>query len=149
MMRPFLYPSWGITVLRVVIGAVFLAHGWQKAFVMGHAQVAGFLSRLGIPVPEVAAVLLIATELFGGAALLLGLFTRWAAIPLAFAMLVAIVTVHLKNGFFAPGGYEYPLTMLASTVALALNGSGELACDRFVNTSGPSPITTNPAMRTS
>jgi putative oxidoreductase len=67
----------------------------------------------------------------GGAALLLGLFTRWAAAPIAFSMLVAIVTVHLKGGFFAPKGVEYPLTMLAANLALILTGAGAFALDNL------------------
>ena len=92
--------GWGITVLRVVVGMVFLVHGGQKLFVFGFGGVAAFLGQVGIPAPGLAAVILTAVESLGGLALLLGLFTRWAAIPLAIVMLVAILTVHLKAGFF-------------------------------------------------
>ena len=121
--------GWGITVLRVVVGMVFLVHGGQKLFVFGFGGVAAFLGQVGIPAPGLAAVILTAVESLGGLALLLGLFTRWAAIPLAIVMLVAILTVHLKAGFFLPDGYEFALTLLGANVALALLGSGEASVD--------------------
>ena len=119
----------GITVLRVTVGIVFLVHGGQKLFVFGFGGVAAFLGQVGIPAPGLAAVILTAVESLGGLALLLGLFTRWAAIPLAIVMLVAILAVHLKAGFFLPDGYEFALTLLGANVALALLGSGEASVD--------------------
>jgi putative oxidoreductase len=121
--------SWGPTVLRIIVGIVFLAHGWQKVG-MGIHGVAGFLGMIGIPVPSLAAGVLIAVELLGGIALILGLATRWLAILLAFDMLVAILAVHLKNGFFMPQGFEFTLTLLAASIALALTGSGAASVDR-------------------
>jgi putative oxidoreductase len=124
--------GWGITLLRVVVGIVFLMHGGQKLFVLGFGGVAGFLGQLGIPAPMLAAVVVTAVEFLGGLALLLGLCARWAAIPLAINMLVAILTVHLRAGFFLPDGYEFALTLLAANVALALLGSGEASVDRLL-----------------
>ena len=121
--------GWGITVLRVVVGMVFLVHGGQKLFVFGFGGVAAFLGQVGIPAPMLAALVVTAVELLGGLALLLGLFTRWAAVPLAINMLVAILVVHLKAGFFLPDGYEFALTLLGANVALALLGSGEASVD--------------------
>jgi len=82
---------WGLTVLRVVVGAVFLIHGCQKLFIFGFHGVAGFLGPLGVPAPGVAAVVLTLVEFVGGALLVLGLFTRWAAWLLAIDMVVAIL----------------------------------------------------------
>jgi putative oxidoreductase len=121
--------GWGITVLRVVVGIVFLAHGGQKLFVWGFGGVAGFLGQVGIPTPMLAAVVVTLVELLGGLAILLGLFARWAAIPLAINMAVAILTVHLRAGFFLPNGYEFALTLLAANVAIALLGAGEASLD--------------------
>lgn len=124
--------GWGITVLRVVVGIVFLVHGGQKLFVFGFSGVANFLGQVGIPAPMLAAVVVTGVEFLGGLVLLLGMFARWAAIPLAINMLVAILTVHLKAGFFLPNGYEFALTLLAANVALALLGSGEASVERVL-----------------
>ena len=122
--------GWGIAILRVVVGIVFLAHGGQKLFVWGRGGVAGSFAQIGIPAPMLAAVVVTLVECLGGLALLLGLFTRWAAISLAINMVGAIFTVHLKAGFFLPDGYEFVLTLLAANVALALLGPGEASLER-------------------
>ena len=126
-------PAWALTVLRIVTGIVFLMHGWQKLAMMGIAGFAGFLGQLGIPGAELAAVVVTAIEVIGGLALILGIATRWVAIPLAFDMLVALVTVHLAAGFFvSEGGYELVLLLLAASVALILGRSGTLALENVV-----------------
>ncbi len=124
--------GWGIAVLRVVVGIVFLMHGGQKLFIYGFRNVAGFMSQLGIPLPMVSAVVVTIVEFFGGAALLLGLVTRWAAILIGFDMLVAVVAVHLRGGFFLPKGFEYALTLLAANIALALAGPGAASLDAVI-----------------
>ncbi len=121
--------AWGITLVRAIVGLVFLIHGGQKLFVFGIHNVAGMMVRLGIPLPGVAAGLVTFVEFLGGAASLLGLFTRAAALLLAIDMLVAVLKVHLKGGFFLPMGFEYALTMLVVNVALFFAGSGALAID--------------------
>ena len=90
------------------------------------------MGQVGIPAPMLAAVVVTLVELLGGLALVLGLFTRWVAIPLAINMGVAILTVHLPAGFFLPNGYEFALTLLAANAALAFLGSGEASVDRFL-----------------
>ncbi len=126
------WQDWGIMFLRIVVGVVFLLHGGQKLFVYGFRGTAGFMGQIGIPLPFVAAVVVTLVEFLGGAALITGLGTRWAAILLAIDMLVAILAVHLKGGFFLPSGFEYALTLLAANVALALAGSGRLALESFI-----------------
>lgn len=123
----------GFTIVRVIVGIVFIAHGAQKLFGFGIAGVIGGFGQYGVPLPTIAAPVVTFVELLGGIALLLGLFTRIAAILLAIDMLGAIVFVHFKGGFFLPAGYEYPLTLLAVMVALAIGGPGEYAIeDRFM-----------------
>jgi len=124
--------GWGITVLRVVVGIVFLAHGGQKLFVWGFSNVADFFGQVGIPLPMLAAIVVTLVEFLGGLALVVGLFTRWVAIPLALNMLVATLTIHLRGGFFVPEGVEFTLTLLVANVALALLGSGEASLDRLL-----------------
>jgi len=119
-------------VLRVVTGLIFAVHGWQK-LQGGLPGVAGFVGSLGFPMPEVFAVLLIAAELVGGILLILGLLTRWAAKSLIIVSLVALVLVHLPNGFsLSTGGYEYILLLLAASVSLALSGPGKWSLDHVV-----------------
>ena len=132
--------GWGLTSLRVVVGIVFVVHGGQKLFLMGFGGVAGMLGGLGVPAPGFFAVIVTLVELLGGLALILGLFTRVAAIPLAVDMLVATLTVHLPNGFsVANGGYEFTLVLLAASLALAVAGPGKAALDKAFATRTNNP----------
>jgi putative oxidoreductase len=120
--------SCGLSVLRIVVGVVFALHGWQKIHVLHLAGVTGMLSHLGVPMPTVSAVVLITVEFLGGILLITGLATRGPAVLLAVDMIVAIITVHMKHGFFAQnGGYEFPLTLLAALICLAISGGGSFS----------------------
>jgi putative oxidoreductase len=119
-------------LLRVIIGIVFLAHGYQKLFVWGIHGVAGTFGQMGIPLPITSAYLATFAELFGGLALLVGFGTRLAAIPVGFTMLVALLQVHLKGGFYLPTGFEYVLVLLAANVVLVIGGGGALALENTV-----------------
>lgn len=132
--------DWGLALLRLGVGGIFVAHGIQKLAVFGISGLAGFLGQLGLPFPTLSAVAVTAAELGGGLALVAGLFTRWAALPLAFSMLVAAVTVHLKAGFFLPNGVEYVLTLFLASVALVLTGSGAFSVDRLLEKRTPKDI---------
>jgi putative oxidoreductase len=122
--------SWALTIVRVVVGIVFFAHGWQKVFGMGIHTVAGFFGHAGIPVPLVSAGIVMAVEFLGGALLILGVGTRLAAGLNAIDMVVAILAVHLKNGFFAQSmGIEFPLTLLAACVCLMMAGPGAASAE--------------------
>ena len=123
--------GWGLTVLRVVVGVVFVMHGGQKIFVTGIGHVSGMFAGIGIPMPMVSAVVVSLVEFLGGIALILGIVTHWAALLIAIDMAVAILKVHLPHGFFIPG-IEYPLTLLAASLALVLSGPGAAAMENSI-----------------
>jgi len=122
-------PPWGMLPLRLVVGLIFAVHGGQKLFGFGLAGTAGFLGSLGIPLPMLAATVLIGVELLGGLALLAGAWTRIVAAALAADMLVAILTIHAHGGFFVPHGVEFVLTLFAACLTLAALGAGALSVD--------------------
>ena len=119
----------GLALLRIVTGAVFLAHGAQKLFQYGLAGVTASFARIGIPLAAVAAPVVSGLEFFGGIALIAGLLTRLVSLGLAIDMLGAIFLVHLAGGFFVPKGVEFALMLLASAAALALAGPGAFSLD--------------------
>lgn len=125
-------PEYGIAILRIVLGTVFAAHGAQKLFQFGLEGLAGGFASMGIPLPTVAAAAVIATELLGGIALIVGALSRLVAVPLAATMLVATLLVHLPAGFFAPDGVEFTLTLMAGSLAILFAGPGALAVDNVL-----------------
>lgn len=120
-------------IIRIMVGVVFLMHGSQKLFTYQISGVAGSFEQMGIPFPALSAVLATAAEFVGGLLLIMGLFTRLAAIPMAFTMLVAILTAHWGKGFFAgSGGYEYALLLMVILGAFAFAGGGAFAVDNLI-----------------
>jgi putative oxidoreductase len=115
--------SLGIAALRIIVGIVFLAHGYQKVFKLGYHGVVGMFGHMSVPIPAVTAVVVMTVEFVGGILLVTGLATRLPAAFLAVDMLFAILLVHMKRGFFNPG-VEFPLTLLAACICLALSGGG-------------------------
>jgi putative oxidoreductase len=119
----------GLLLLRVALGIIFLAHGYPKlAHLRGEAQMQGFFVEHGLPgyFVYVAGVI----ETFGGGLLILGLFTRGAALLLAIEMSVAIWKVHSAHGYFAVNEYQFPLTLATSCFALATIGAGMISLDQ-------------------
>lgn len=116
----------GLLVLRVSLGIIFFSHGYPK---LAHADAGmqGFFVAHGLPgyFVYVAGVL----EVFGGVLLVLGLFTRGAALLLAIEMGVAIWKVHSANGIYVVHDYEFPLALLAGSLALATVGAGLVSID--------------------
>lgn len=120
-------------LLRVTLGALFLAHAGLKIFVFTPAGTAKFFESLGLP--GALAYLIIAVEVLGGLMLIAGLFSRWAALALVPGMLGAIATVHGPAGFFFTnpnGGWEYPALWVVALIAVALLGDGAFALSRTV-----------------
>jgi putative oxidoreductase len=137
--------QYGITLLRVMVGIIFVMHGGMKLFGMGFEGVAGFFGSLGIPFPYANAVFVTLLEVVGGAMLVAGLFTRWVSPLLAVTMVVAIATVHGPKGFFLPDGYEFALLLLVTNATLFLTGSGALALDNLIGRAWPqAPAASSP-----
>lgn len=122
----------GLALLRIVTGAVFLAHGAQKLFTYGLAAATEGFTKMGVPLPGITGPLVSGLEFFGGIALILGVLTRLAGLGLAIDMLGAIVFVHLAGGFFAPKGVEFVLTLFAAAATLALTGAGSWSVDAML-----------------
>jgi putative oxidoreductase len=125
------FAKWGMLPLRIVVGFVFLMHGAQKLLVFGPAGTADIMGKLGLPLPLVSATIVIAVELLGGLAILLGVFARLAGALLAFEMVIAILVARVHGGFFAPYGYEFELTLLGACLTFALNGPGRMSVDEI------------------
>jgi putative oxidoreductase len=130
------------TILRLMLGIVFLPHGAQK--MLGMFGGSGFSATMqmfetGMHIPAVFAFLAIAAEFFGAIGLILGFLSRIAAFGIFVDMAVAIYKVHFHNGLFmnwtgkqAGEGFEYHLLVLAMTVAIMIAGSGAFSVDGII-----------------
>lgn len=116
----------GLLVLRLTLGAIMIAHGWQK--IAGHLHgFMGALSHMGIP--AWMAYLVVAAEFGGGILVIVGFLTRFAAFAILIDMLVAILKVHLHNGLTGQGGFEFPLACATISFALIFFGAGPISLD--------------------
>lgn len=122
----------GLAILRIVVGIIFVAHGYQKLFKIGFHGVGGMFGHLGIPLPMFFAIVVTLVEFVGGILLITGLATRIPAAMLAIDMIVAIATVHARRGFFNQGGgFEFPLILLAACICLFLTGGGAASLEKL------------------
>jgi putative oxidoreductase len=117
---------------RLAVAVVFIGSGWGKLHSLD--QVTGFFTELHIPAPHFHATLVATTELVGGLLILVGLFTRLAALPLAFTMLIAILTAKRSEiqGITSLFGFD-ELTYMIIFLWLAISGPGALSIDRWLS----------------
>ena len=122
-----------LAVLRIALGVVFFAHGWQKIFTFTLPGVQGSFGQMGVPAADIVGPAVAFLELIGGAALILGLVTRVVGALLALDMLGAIVLVHGGSGIFVDqGGMELVLILGVGSLALALAGAGRFSLDALL-----------------
>jgi putative oxidoreductase len=136
--------DWYAIPLRLIVGYGFFAHGYAK-LARGPEHFAAILHAIGMPFPELLSWATLAVEIAGGLMILAGALVPLSSVPMILVLLVAIVTVHLPNGFssiklmsydaggahFGQPGYETDLLYLAGLVALSIAGAGPLSFDRY------------------
>ena len=131
-----------LLVLRLVLGAVMIGHGYGKVF-GGLPHFAQFIRTLGLPgwLAYASAV----TEFFGGILVIAGLCTRCVSLAILIDLLVVIWKVHWKRGFIGNGGYEFPLAVAAIAFALIFFGAGPIALDSIRKGGGGRRTKSKPA----
>ena len=138
------HPAWGVALLRMMLGVIFVMHGWYAWAIIGPRDLTDLMVRVGNP-PGVATLLAgytIAAHLIGGALLIVGFLTPWAALGQVPITAGGLFLFRWPQGFFlhgtivdpAPGrpvvsGYEYSLLLLVGTLALVMTGGGALSID--------------------
>jgi putative oxidoreductase len=137
--------SWYAIPLRLIVGYGFMEHGYAK-LAHGPEAFAAILHAIGTPLPALFAWATIVVELLGGFAVLVGALIPIASVPMIIVLLVAIVTVHVPNGFssikllsvdpagahFGLPGYETDLLYIAGLLSMVLGGSGPFSLDRLL-----------------
>ena len=136
--------QYGITLLRLMLGVIYVMHGYLGLVVLGPGTLGAYIIRMGYPAAyaPVLAWCGILAHTVGGLFLILGLWTRWVALAQVPIMASVVFLLHLKQGFFMKGiildaaagraiagGYEFPLLVLVATLVLVLLGGGALALD--------------------
>lgn len=119
-----------LLLARIAVGFIFIAHGWQKLFVLGIGGTTKLFASANVPLSAVTAPAISVLELAGGAALVLGLLLPVVGTLLAFDMIGAIIWVHGPNGLWLEkGGYEFVLSLCAAALAIGFTGGGLFAAD--------------------
>ena len=127
--------NWGILILRIAIGTVMFAHGSQKVLgLFGGKGLSVTVDMMGkmAGIPPFFVYLSAFTEFLGGMGLFMGALTRFFGIAVFINMLVAVLVVHLKSGFFAPMGFEYPGTLAFMATAITIMGPGRFSLDHLL-----------------
>jgi|SRR3989338_506853 len=121
--------KWTLTLLRAVLGIIFMYHGYMKLFAPGgFVSTVDLMAKIGILLPKASALIVAIAEFFGGILLIAGAATAWVSALLLFEMSAAFFTVHVRNGLLvSKGGYEFVLLILAGLLIILVNGPGKLA----------------------
>ncbi|MFK0312499.1 DoxX family protein [Pseudomonas sp. NPDC090233] len=127
----------GLSVIRILVGIIFMAHGAQKLFGLfggyGLEGTGQWMESIGLAPGYLMALLSGSAEFFGGLALVIGLLARPAALALTVTLVVAIFSVHIGNGLFmSNNGYEFALALMAGTLAVLIEGAGRFSLDRLI-----------------
>ena len=144
-----LWRRWAPVPIRLVIGYGFMAHGWAK-LMRGPDGFARLLHWIGVPLAGPTAWVSTLLELLGGLAVFVGAFVEIVSVPLIVMMVVAMITVHLRNGFsavntigltdagpqFGPPGFEVNLLYIGGLLGLVLGGAGAGSLDRWRRRAG-------------
>jgi putative oxidoreductase len=134
ILEVYMMEALGLLIIRVIVGLYYAAHGAQKAFGWfgggGPKETGAFFEQIGIKPGKAMALLAGIGELIGGIFFLVGFLTPLAAVLIIVPMIVAIITVHGKNGLFSDkGGIEYNLVLIAIALGITLSGPGSLSLD--------------------
>jgi putative oxidoreductase len=138
-------PGWYALPLRLIAGYGFLEHGYAK-LARGPEHFAAILHAIGMPFPDLLSWATVGVEIGGGLMILAGALVPLTAVPMIAVLGVAILTVHLPNGFssikliaydasgahFGQPGYETDLLYMAVVVALSIAGAGPCSVDRYL-----------------
>ena len=129
--------SYGLLLLRIVLGGIMAAHGAQKLFGWwggpGMQGTAGMCTSFAYRFPFLMACGLASAEFGGGLALATGFLTPLGALAVTVVMLNAVYLIHWAKGFWASnGGYEFNLLIAGAAVALAAMGPGRFSIDRAI-----------------
>ena len=136
-----IHPSFSALLLRLVLGIIFIPHGYRKLFDknIGPKATANFFVGFGIPAPMFFAYFAGCAEFFGGILLILGLFTRFAALALVIDMIIVLVEVKFKTGLISKvmeggwvRGYELELALLVMAMVVLVFGSAKFSIDFIV-----------------
>ncbi len=125
--------STAFLVSRLILGFIFVMHGWQKLHTNGIGNTGSAFDAMGVPLPDLSAQYATWVELIGGILLIVGLFLPIVSILLILDMIGAIVFVHWDAGFWGgDGGYELPLALIAGLLAVGFAESGKAAIDNYM-----------------